>query len=81
MLRQGGARQKEAPMSDHVYKIVEVVGSSEAGVDDAITSAIARASQTLRNLRWFEVVSVRGEIQNGRPHVYQAHLKVGFTME
>ncbi len=68
-------------MSDHVYKIVEVVGSSETGVEDAITSAIARAGQTLRNLRWFEVVSVRGEIQDGKPRFYQAHLKVGFTME
>jgi len=68
-------------VSDHVYKIVEVVGSSETSVEDAITTAIARASQTVRNLRWFEVASVRGEIQNGRPYRYQAHLKIGFTME
>jgi flavin-binding protein dodecin len=52
-------------MSDHVYKVVELVGSSETSIEDAIQTAIKRASQTLRNLHWFEVVQTRGDIENG----------------
>ncbi len=65
----------------HVYKIVELVGSSPNSIEDAIKSAIARAHQTLRNLRWFEVVETRGHIENGEVHHYQVTLKVGFTLE
>jgi hypothetical protein len=65
----------------HVYKIVELVGSSPDSIEDAIKSAIARAHQTLRNLRWFEVVETRGHIENGEVHHYQVTLKVGFTLE
>ncbi len=65
----------------HVYKIVELVGSSPDNIEDAIKSAIARAHQTLRNLRWFEVVETRGHIENGEVHHYQVTLKVGFTLE
>ena len=68
-------------MSNHVYKIVEIVGSSETSIDDAIKSAVARASQTLRNLRWFEVTQTRGEIRDGAVHFFQVELRVGFTME
>ena len=66
---------------DHVYKVVELVGSSEASVDDAIKNGLARAAETLRNLRWFEVAGVRGEIRDGRATHYQVTMKVGFTLE
>ena len=68
-------------MHDHVYKIIELVGSSEKSIEDAIDTAVTRASTTVRNLRWFEVAQVRGQIENGKVHYYQAVLKVGFTME
>jgi dodecin len=72
---------QEAAMPNHVYKIVEIVGSSETSIDDAIKDAIARASQTLRNLRWFEVTQTRGEIRDGKVHFFQVELRLGFTME
>jgi flavin-binding protein dodecin len=68
-------------MSDHVYKMVELVGSSETSIEDAIQTAIKRASQTLRNLHWFEVVQTRGHIENGEVRHYQVTLKAGFTLE
>lgn len=68
-------------MQDHVYKIVELVGSSEKSVEDAINTGIGRASQTLRNLRWFEVSNVRGEIKDGKVAHYQVSMKIGFTLE
>ena len=68
-------------MSDHVYKITEIVGSSEKSIDDAIKTAISRASETLRNLRWFEVMQIRGHIADDGLHHYQATLKVGFTLQ
>lgn len=68
-------------MSDHVYKVVELVGSSPTSIEDAIQGAIGRAGQTIRNLRWFEVLETRGHIEDGKVHHYQVTLKVGFTME
>ena len=68
-------------MAEHVYKVVELVGSSPKSHADAIEIAISRASQTLRKLRWFEVVQMRGEIENGRIQHYQVTLKAGFTLE
>jgi flavin-binding protein dodecin len=68
-------------MSDHVYKSVEITGSSPAGVTEAIDRAIAKASETVRNLDWFEVVSIRGQIDDGRVAHYQVTLKVGFRLE
>jgi dodecin len=68
-------------MHDHVYKIIELVGSSEKSIEDAISNAISRAGETLRHLRWFEVVQTRGQIDDGKVHFYQVMLKVGFTME
>jgi flavin-binding protein dodecin len=68
-------------MSEHVYKTVELVGSSAGGMEDAIGNAIARAGRTLRNLRWFEVVETRGEIAEGRVKHWQVTLKVGFTLD
>ena len=68
-------------MSDHVYKIVEIVGSSPDSIEDAIQRAIERASQTLREIRWFEVVGTRGHVEEGRVAHYQVTLRVGFTLE
>jgi flavin-binding protein dodecin len=68
-------------MSDHVYKSVEITGSSPEGVTQAIDRAIAKASESVRNLDWFEVVSVRGAIDSGRVAHYQVTLKVGFRLE
>jgi flavin-binding protein dodecin len=66
---------------EHVYRVIEIVGTSEESIEDAITSAVARASSTLRNLRWFEVVRTSGHIDDGQVRHYQVTLKVGFTME
>ena len=68
-------------MSHHVYKVVEVVGSSETSIDDAIQTAISRTNETVRNLRWFEVMETRGQIDDGKIAHYQVTLKIGFTME
>lgn len=68
-------------MDDHIYKTVELTGTSTDSVDDAIRKAISRASKTLRNLRWFEVSNVRGEIRDGHVGHFQVTLKVGFTLE
>ena len=68
-------------MSDHVYKVVELVGSSEESVSKAIDRAVAKAALSLRNLGWFEVEHVRGHIENGKVAHYQVTLKVGFTVD
>jgi len=68
-------------MNDHVYKVVELVGSSETSIEDAIQTAIQRASQSLRNLRWFEVLQTRGHVEDGEVRHYQVVLKAGFTLE
>jgi len=67
--------------TDHVYKVIELVGTSETSVDEAIKNGIARANATLKQLRWFEVVQVRGHMDNGRIGHYQVTMKVGFTLE
>jgi dodecin len=66
---------------DHIYRVIELVGTSEDSIEDAITSAVARADKTLRNLRWFEVLRTSGHIVDGTVRHYQVTLKVGFTME
>jgi hypothetical protein len=69
-------------MTDNaVYKIVELAGSSTESFDDAVRGAIARASATLRNIRWFEVKEMRGHVEDGRVAHFQVELKVGFTLE
>ena len=67
-------------MTDNTYRVIEVVGTSTAGTDQAIANAIRRANETVENLDWFEVVEVRGHIANGSIEHYQAHLKVGFRL-
>ncbi len=68
-------------MSEHVYKVIELVGSSTNGTDDAIQNAVNRASQTIRNMRWFQVVETRGHIDNGKVVHYQVTVKIGFTLD
>ena len=68
-------------MSDHVYKKIELVGSSPSSIEDAVTNALARASETVRNMRWFEVTETRGHIADGKVDHWQVTLKVGFTLE
>jgi dodecin len=68
-------------MSDHVYKIVELVGSSPLSIDDAIKAAIERAGKTIRNIRWFEVIETRGHVEDGKVDHFQVKLKVGFTLD
>ena len=67
-------------MSDHVYKKIEITGSSPKSMEDAIRNAISRASRTIDNLRWFEVVETRGHIENGEVAHFQVTLKIGFTL-
>jgi flavin-binding protein dodecin len=66
---------------DHIYKTVEITGSSTQGVQQAIDNAVAKAAETLRQLEWFEVVSSRGHIDDGRIAHYQVTLKIGFRLE
>ncbi|HEY1393774.1 MAG TPA: dodecin [Methylibium sp.] len=68
-------------MSKHVYKLVELVGSSTTGTDDAIRNAIETAAQTLRKIDWFEVVETRGHVADGKVAHFQVTLKVGFRLE
>ena len=68
-------------MPNHTYKIVEIVGSSPNGTDEAIRNAIAEASKTLRHLDWFEVVETRGHLVDGKVGHFQVRLKVGFRLE
>ncbi|MET8894172.1 dodecin [Streptomyces albogriseolus] len=68
-------------MSNHTYRVTEIVGTSTDGVDAAVRNGIERASQTLRHLDWFEVTQVRGQIEEGRIAHYQVGLKVGFRLE
>ena len=66
---------------DHIYKILELVGSSDKSIEDAIQNAITRASKTIREMKWFEVLETRGHIENGKVGHYQVTLRVGFTLE
>jgi flavin-binding protein dodecin len=68
-------------MPDHVYRIIQAAGSSEESIDDAIQTAVGRASRTLRQVGWFEVVETRGHVEDGKVAHYQVTLKVGFTLE
>jgi len=67
-------------MTDHVYKLVEIVGSSKKGTDDAVQNAVARAGQTLKNLDWFEVMETRGHIVDGKIAHWQVKVKIGFRL-
>ncbi len=68
-------------MSDHVYKLIELTGSSTTGIEDAVNNAINRAAKTVRHMRWFEVTETRGHIENGKVNHWQVTIKVGFTLD
>ena len=68
-------------MSNHVYKSIELTGSSPKGMEDAINNAIAKAAESVHNLRWFEVTNTRGHIEDGKIAHWQVMLKVGFTLD
>lgn len=68
-------------MSDHIYKKIEIVGSSTEGLEEAIENALAKARESVNNMRWFEVVETRGHIVDGEVEHYQVTLKIGFTLE
>jgi flavin-binding protein dodecin len=66
---------------DHIYKKIELVGTSPESIEKAVENALARATATIRNLRWFEVVETRGHIQDGKIDHWQVTIKVGFTLD
>jgi flavin-binding protein dodecin len=68
-------------MSDHIYKKLELVGSSATSIEDAVMNALTRAQKTIRNMRWFEVVETRGHIEDGKVKEWQVTVKVGFTLD
>jgi flavin-binding protein dodecin len=92
-VRQGGARRRSLPRSlhqpsagggtvaDHVYRLTEVVGSSETSVADAIRTAVRKASQTVRNIEWFEAKEIRGQVVDGEVAYFQVTVKLGFRVD
>jgi flavin-binding protein dodecin len=68
-------------MSDHIYKSVELTGSSPDGIESAVENAIARASDTIRNIRWFEISQLRGQVRDGKVAHWQVTMKLGFTLD
>ncbi|KGQ19441.1 Dodecin, Flavin-binding protein [Lysobacter dokdonensis DS-58] len=68
-------------MTNHVYKAIELTGSSTTGTDDAVRNAIERASKTVRSLKWFEIIETRGHVEDGRVQHWQVTIKAGFTLE
>jgi flavin-binding protein dodecin len=68
-------------MTDHVYKQLELVGSSTKGIEDAVSRALAKAARTVRNIHWFQIIETRGSVENGKVAHWQVALKVGFTLE
>ncbi|HXZ50024.1 MAG TPA: dodecin [Usitatibacter sp.] len=68
-------------MSEHVYKALELTGSSTKGSDDAVRNAIAKAAKTMRNMHWFQVTETRGHVEGGKVAHWQVTVKIGFTLE
>ena len=81
MLARRDVQWFDALMSDHIYKKIELVGSSPNGIEDAVNNAITRASKTIRNMRWFEVAEVRGHLEDNKVAEWQVTVKVGFTLD
>jgi flavin-binding protein dodecin len=76
-----GSTNKERFMSNHVYKLLELTGSSPTSSDDAVQRAISKANESVRNIQWFEVTETRGHVKDGKIAHWQVTLKVGFTLE
>jgi flavin-binding protein dodecin len=72
---------QELTMSNHVYKSIELTGSSPTSIEDAVSTAIAKASESLRNIQWFTVTETRGHVKDGKVAHWQVTLKIGFTLE
>ncbi len=68
-------------MATHVYKHIELTGTSTSGIEDAVQNAVTRASKTVRNMRWLEVTETRGHLENGKVSQWQVTVKVGFTLD
>ena len=68
-------------MSNHVYKHIDLTGSSTTGIEDAVSTAIAKASASVRNIQWFEVTETRGHVTDGKVAHWQVTIRVGFTLE
>ena len=68
-------------MSDHVYKLIELTGSSPTSIEEAVQNAVSKASASVRQMRWFEVVETRGTIEDGQVGSWQVTLKIGFSLE
>jgi flavin-binding protein dodecin len=68
-------------MTEHVYKTIELTGSSKKGIEQAVENAVARAAKTVRNMRWLEVTGTRGYIEKGKVAYWQVTLKIGFTLD
>jgi flavin-binding protein dodecin len=73
--------RENSGMSDHIYKKLELVGSSPTSIEEAVTNALSRAGKTIRNMRWFEVTETRGHIEDGKVNHWQVTIKVGFTLD
>jgi flavin-binding protein dodecin len=74
-------QKRSVLMSDHIYKKIELVGSSATGIEDAVNNAVKRAAKTVRNMRWFEVNEIRGHIADNKIDHWQATVKIGFTLD
>ena len=68
-------------MSDHVYKIIEITGTSRKSMDDAVSNGVTKASESLHNIRWFEVTDIRGDVVDGKIDHWQVTMKIGFTLD
>ena len=68
-------------MNDHIYKKIELIGSSTTGIEDAVNNAVKRAAKTVRNMRWFEVGEIRGHIEDNQINHWQVTVKIGFTLD
>jgi flavin-binding protein dodecin len=81
LAQAGFSVPKEPRMKNHVYKLIELTGTSTTSIEDAIARAIQRAHKTIKNLSWFQVVETRGNIDKGKVDFWQVTIKVGFTVE
>jgi flavin-binding protein dodecin len=81
VLARSRAQWFDALMSDHIYKKIELVGSSPNGIEDAVNNAITRAGNTIRNMKWFEVAELRGHLENNKVAYWQVTVKIGFTLD
>jgi flavin-binding protein dodecin len=68
-------------MNNHIYKMIELTGSSDKSIEEAIQNAVVKAAQSIRNMRWFQVLETRGHIDNGQVQHWQVTIKIGFTLE